>query len=362
MQYYIIFLAVAALFLLRKLKIRSLIKIIVLLIVSGFAFVFSFLVMIQWSKIPYEFHQLLCEQFYTKKKSEQNFVIADVTVHMKTAYNLTHNMDYEVYSSYMFYYMHKNKSTLLKQKFETIDSFKKSEIYNNMLADLPSSFNVDSLDNISGVCYNFPSWTIIQPQKMKGNGVAEHQRNDSNYGIDMGMCETWLKDEKSKAASMGKLYYNQQQNFILTKGVSNTIHSVPAQRKQKELSTQIMLNKFIWFFSANDLSRTNYIFDVQHSGIDSLNLMVRFDEAVDVQEHWVKELGRSPYFVRYAFHFDDNSRSRMVFSVKNIESDNIQQIRMFLVTTLCLLFGGMFVKLLLLGGGYVFKFNHGKAL
>lgn len=362
MQYYIIFLAIATLIVLRKLKIRSLIKIIVLLIVSGFAFVLSFIVMIQWSKIPYEFHQLLCEQFYTKKKSEQNFVLADVTIHMKTPYNLTHNTDYEAYSSFMFYYLQKNKSTLVKQTYETIDSFKKSELYNNMLADLPSSFTFDGLDNISGVCYNFPSWTKILPQKTRVNGLAEYQRNDSNYVVDMGMCETWLEDEKSKAASRGKLYYNQQQFFVLTKGVSKTKSFVLSQRKQNDNSTQILLNKFLWFLSANDLSRTNYVFDVQHRGIDSLNLMVRFDEAVDIQKHWAKELERSPYFVRYAFNFDENTRMRMIFSVKNIESDNIQQIRMFLVTTLCLLFGGMFVKLLLLGGNKVLKFNHRKVL
>lgn len=122
---------------------------------------------------------------------------------------------------------------------------------------------------------------------------------------------------------------------------------------QRKSSSRWITSWIKGFFSMHDISRRYYELDVLTQSIDELNLTFEANEMVEISHPFADaKIGRNSLKLQIiGDHWSDSpgisGAQKIVFFTKNLESENAQLLRMFILMTLCSFALGFFLKTLL---------------
>lgn len=351
MQLFLVLLSVLSLMLFRRLRLREPWKVISLLMLSGGATVLSTIVMINWSKVPLENHVLRFEQLYTEKPEEANFVTANITIYLYTAYDAIYKSPSDRVITQFFQYDHRDNKTARPRLFENRDGFMKEGLYQSFKRCFPKPSDIDSVEYVSEAIYVYPSSVFIsQKQQFDPHYYdEEHPNAFSHLCLYSNTVDTICVDSLDHS----KQYINKLETYALTKGLTKSIERTSTYNHQQKS----FWDKLVWLVKANDLSRTNYRFLLMTSSVDSLNLSIRYEEPSEFHGLGDEYAEQSPYYFTISRKISTRSKNSVCyFHARHLESENVQAMRMFFISSVEAIFLGFFIASLLSIFGFFFTF------
>lgn len=352
MQVLIIIISILSLLLFRRLKLHKPWSVILLLIVSGIATFFCFVVMVKWSEVPLEQHNIFIDQLYKSEKTKANFVTANITIYLYTSYDFIFKEPHDRKMSIFFQYDEIDSPSTMSQLFENHNVFTKNWLYNALKNTFSQLSDIDSVDYISKVQYIYPS-SISQPE-IRLSQPHFYEEDKSNIFSHYCMYSNTIQNEDIDSLRHRlKPYLNVMDVYALTKGMSKSSEKTFEYNHRPNSFWE----KIMFLVQANDLSRTNYFFVYESSSVDSLNLSFRFEEPSEIYGIDKNTTDLSPYYITESRKINKNNKKSLInFHARHIESENIQSIRMFIISSICAIFLGFFFNTFLSCIGFAFNF------
>lgn len=345
MQVILVILSVLSLELFRRFRLREPWKVLLLLVLSGGATAISTIIMIRWSEVPMEGHVIHFEQLYTDRPEEINYVTANITAYLYTAYDVVYKDTSNRSLTLFFQYDHRENKAAKPRVFKNRREYMKDI---QLRDSMPLSSDIDSANFISAVSYIYPSSVFQSEKKQSFPHYYEHPNIFSHYYL---FCNTIRSIETDSLGSRSKPFVNNLEVYALTKGVAKTQESSFTYNHPRS----DFWDKLMWLIKANDLSRTNYRFYLVTSSVDSLNLSVRFEEPSEFHGMGNDYVEQSPYYTTISRSFSEkDENSCFYFHARHLESENIQAMRMFFICSVGAVFLGFFLASLLSITGSIF--------
>ncbi len=353
MQLLLIFLSIASVLLFRRIKIRNPWIILTIIVVSSLATVMCGYVMVSWSKISREFHYVYYEDKYSSHSEEDNFVTANISIFLKTAYSQLLKPDIEQTPICYFEYSHHEGYSHTPSKYTTFEQLKADTFFNAMSNILPKR-DMQDFDHLSMFSYIYPSRREFHQNVPRISLTPEDVNATDHFSDVLPLVYNSIRIPDSLSVN-GKDFKNKIEYYVFVKGMKESTQLTFTHEGNHSL-LPTMIDYVRWFVQENDLSRAEYVISLRNAGIDSTNVSLCFDEPVDIQKSWFQEIGKTLSSIRYGFNKDQvksKFHTRVSIHARLLESENIQQIRMFFISTLCALALGILVNALLSAIGVI---------
>ena len=352
MQIILVILSVLALELFRRFRLREPWKVLLLLVLSGVATAISTIVMIRWSEVPMEGHVLRVDQLYTEKPGETNFVTANITAYLYTAYDAIYKSPSDRSITVFFQYDHRDNKAAKPRVFENRGEFMKDRLYQSFRNSMPRPSDVDSVDYVSIASYAYPS-SVYQSEKFQQSPYYYGKEKSNVFSHHCLYGSTVDSIGTDSLGNRTKPYINKLEAYALSKGVTKSRETTFTYNHH----SNSFWNKLTWLIKANDLSRTNYRFLLTTSSVDSLNLSIRFEEPSEFHGLGNSHVEQSPYYTTISRSFSEkNKESLFYFHARHLESEDIQAMRMFFICSIGAVFLGFFIASLLSITGSLFTY------
>jgi len=340
------------------------------LLVGTIIFLFGVWILWQWNSIPKYYHDLSVERFCSKDSFD--FIQTSMSFHLEidNGSGFSNKMDNgsglsnnqrsfnKVSETFSFctYNSSSNKKResnyfYVKKRPYLVDytpfiGEENMAILNNECSK--SGINNADFDYIFRVCHCFSKLDadFIESQKVKS------EKEYSSYLLhDIQYLMLWnvFSNDLLSVTNEGPRYlgggnqYNYVTGYVFA---SSDIPAVSFTAKSKTIDRPKILNQILHFFALRDISHAYYSMKFDNISIDSLHYTISFKEAVKFSNSSVEPEKTTLNSITFSEkpYKDITYKTGVNFYVEFIESSNIQNIRIILLTALLALPLGMIVK------------------